>query len=976
MDRFTRPLLFLLIIALSACTTQKSRKDQSLLSRLYHNTTAHYNGYFNADEIMVASINQLDNQFQDNYNKLLPVYKYIEADNPQAVGPDLDEAIKKVSVVVNLHRQSVWTDDCYLLLGKAQFLKKDYEGAEETFRYMVAEFDPSDAAAAKQRAKNRAAREKPSRAEAAKERQENAKQKLKQRRKDAKDRSKARKKEKKEREKAQDAYNRLVAKNRKLRKQGKPTIKIERPGAKEKAPTEEIKDLAELEKPKEEEPPTPEEEPEPESPSSYFLKHRPVFQESVLWLARTLIERDNHEAALRFIAQLENNPALFSDISSEIAIVKAYLFIDLKKFEEAIAHLEQAIELGEEREKKARYAYILAQIHQNSGRKSQANEAFTLAEKYTQNYEMRFSANLNQVLTSNVSIAEAQNELEKMLKDSKNLEFLDQIYYTLGEIALNAGQREKGIEYLEKSLQSGLRNPAQRTESYYRLAELYFEDEFFVPAKNYFDSTLQVMPETDERHLRVSLLAENLSEIAQNLEIIERQDSLLRISTMSPDQRRDLAAKIKLEEDEARRREIAAKSNPANQRPSFNTGANALQKESTFFAYDERNLKRRKRDFIRKWGDRPLQDNWRRSSEIQGTSFEIIESAEEVIANVLTDEDIEAIFSDVPNTEEGLTLANLRIQDAMFSLGALYRDRLENYEKAIEVLEELNVRYPGSNKELDSWYLLYLCYTAINNSTKAREYYDKIIEKHPQSKYALVLKDPSYADKLRNKELEISLFYDDAYTDFTKGEYKNAYTKVQTARQKFGSAHTLQPKYALLAALCTGNLQGRDQYVKALTEVVAKYPNTDEQRRAREILRLLGEWRGTLPGEEKIKGTQFTYEPDQLHYIVVNFQDDVKLNDVKAKVSDFNRKYFELEKLRISNIFLGTDINKPIIVVRRFKNRDAAIRYYNTVQKNAGDFIDPAIRFDIFAITQNNYREILKAKSLDGYKAFFDANYF
>lgn len=975
-ERFYRIILFLAIsLILSACTTQKSRKDQSLLSRLYHNTTAHYNGYFNADEIMTASIVRLEDQHQDNYNKLLPIYEYIEADNPQAVGPDLDEAIKKVSVVVNLHRQSVWTDDCYLLLGQAQFLKKDYEGAEETFRYMVGEFDPSEKAA-KARAQ-RAKAEKPSRAEAAKEREEKAKERLKTRRKEAKERSKSRKKEKKEREKAQKAYNRLVKKNRKLRKRGKPTIKITRPGSdKEDVELEEVKDLAELEDPpQEEEPAEAEEEPEVNKPSNYFLKHRPVYQESVLWLARTLIERDNHEAALRFIGQLESDPGLFKDVRAEIEIVKAYLNIDLKRYDEAVSPLQQAIEMADKREKKARYAYILAQIHQDANRRSQANEYFALAEKYTQDYEMGFSARLNQIMTSNSSIAQAQSELEKMLKDSKNAEFADQIYYTLAEIALNAGQREKGIEYLEKSLQSGLRNSTQRTESYYRLAELYFEDESFISAKNYFDSTMQVMPKTDERYLRVSRLAENLADIAENLAVIERQDSLLRISNMGPEERRELAAKIKLEEDEARRRQIAAQTNQGNQNTGFTASANALQQESAFFAYDERNLKREKRDFTRKWGERPLQDNWRRSSEIRGGGFEIATETEEVIASVLTDEDVSAILGKIPDSEEEKALATLRIQEAMFNLGALYRDRLENHQKTIDILEQLNQRYPGCNKELDSWYLLYLSHTALNNTAKAREYHDKILQQHPQSKYAMVLQDPDYANKLRNKELEISLFYDQAYADFTNGAYQDAYQKVQTARQKFGAAHSLQPKFALLAALCTGNLQGRDAYVRSLTEVVAKYPNTDEQRRAREILRLLGEWRGALPGEEKIQDTQFTYEPDQLHYIVINFEQEIKLNDVKARISDFNRKYFDLEKLRISNIFLGTDINKPIIVIRRFKNRDDAIRYYDTVQKNARDFVDPAIRFKLVAITQNNYREILKAKSLDGYQTFFEANY-
>ena len=683
------------------------------------------------------------------------------------------------------------------------------------------------------------------------------------------------------------------------------------------------------------------------------------------------------------LGELESKPGLFEESQREIAVVKAYMAMDLQNYEAALAPLEQAIELANKRENKARYAYILGQLHQRAGRNSAANEAFAQAEKFTQEYDMAFSAKLNQVLTANASIAQAQKELEKMLKDEKNAEYKDQIYYTLAEIAFNSGDRAQGIEYLQLSLQSGLRNPAQRTESYFRLAELYFEEEAYIRAKNYFDSTLQVMPETDERHPRVSLLANNLADIAKNLQIIERQDSLLRISELGPEERRDLAAKIQADEEEARRKEIAAQAAQASSGRSLNTsirnniaGANALQKETTFFAYNDRDLKRGKRDFQRKWGTRPLQDNWRRGSEIQGEDIETEEETEEVIASVLTDEDIEAILADVPDSEDEIRLAELRIQEAMFALGSLYRERLENNKKAIEILEELNLRFPGNNSELDSWYLLYLAHKDEGNNIKAQEYFDKILEKFPNSKYALVLKDPSYAEKLRNKELEVSEFYDDAYLDFTQGRYNAAFQKTVEARTRFGGGTSLTPKFALLAALCTGNLKGRGDYVRALTEVVAKYPNTDEQRRAREILRLLGEWKGTLPGEEQITDTEFKLEPNQMHYIIITFEDEVKLNDQKARLSDFNRKYFKLSNLRISNIFLGTDVNKPIIVVRRFKNQEEAMRYYNATQNNADDFIDSSIRFSIMAITQNNYREVLKAKSLGSYKNFFDANYF
>lgn len=136
----TLTFLTIAVWIISGCTTQKVKGEYTGLKKVYHNTTQRYNGYFNATVLMEESEANLTQQYVDNYNKILPIFPYTKADNPQAVAEPLDEAMKKVSVAVNLHRGANWTDDCYLLLGQAQYLKQDYETAEETFEFMEVEF--------------------------------------------------------------------------------------------------------------------------------------------------------------------------------------------------------------------------------------------------------------------------------------------------------------------------------------------------------------------------------------------------------------------------------------------------------------------------------------------------------------------------------------------------------------------------------------------------------------------------------------------------------------------------------------------------------------------------------------------------------------------------------------------------------------------------------------------------------------------
>ena len=147
-------LLVTVFLAVSGCVTQKKKGDIGPLGKGYHNMTAHYNGYYNATVLVAEGKVELENQYKENYRKVLPVYKYLATDNPKAVAESMDKAAEKVSLVVNMHRVSRWTDDCYLVLGQSQYLKQDFESAEETLEFMTAEFNPKEVAKREAKSKN------------------------------------------------------------------------------------------------------------------------------------------------------------------------------------------------------------------------------------------------------------------------------------------------------------------------------------------------------------------------------------------------------------------------------------------------------------------------------------------------------------------------------------------------------------------------------------------------------------------------------------------------------------------------------------------------------------------------------------------------------------------------------------------------------------------------------------------------------
>lgn len=970
-------VIFAVFLTFPSCVTKKKRGDVSALKKFYHNTTAEFNGYYNANVILNESILQLNQQHEDNYNQILDIYEYVEAPNPTALAGELDNAIKKVAMVVALHRVSHWTDDCYLLMGQAQYLKQDYESAEETFKYLVSEFeeDGSEDNPNVKKEKTRA------------EKQKTIKEKRKEREKERKRKRKEIRKRNKERKKAI-----------RRRKRGK--------APKEKDPVEVLE-----EKQEEEAMAEAEEEPKMSTdPDNYFLKHRPAYQGGQLWYARTLVERGKFEAADRIFRKMAEDPKTFKDIQVELAPAMAYSALEQQRYNLAITHLQNAILLENDKTLKARYAFIVAQLLRKVGKTAEAYAYFEKVLDFRPSYEMEFNTKLqlatNAYATGKASPAEIKRDLEKMINDEKNIEYRDQIYFALAQVAFQNNERAEGIRYLSLSAKYNAGNKAQQAEAYYQLASLFLENEEYPDAKLYFDSTLTVMAENDERFQEVQLYSKNLSEIATNIQVITLQDSLLVISRMSKEEKKALALELKRMEEEqrikeaealARQNAIAANSGNGpqnrdigavlkNNRASLTRGGSAGNFViEDYWAYDEKMVRRGKREFEKKYGNRPLVDNWRISSKIESALEEVEEEEEKDRITLSTDisqDEIDNILADVPSNPVEIAKAKKVVENALFSLGKLYRDKIQNYNRSIEALEELLARYPDTQHKAEAWYYLYLDYSDIGNTGKAEEYRRKLLNDAKDSIYAQVLANPNYFNESESEEKRLNKYYRDAYAMFTSGNYQEAYNRANNASQEFGNNNPLRAKFAMLVAMSTGNLEGEENYVKSLKDLIAKYPDTEEERRAREILRLLGDdsqYSSIKDGEnnDNTKSSNFAPAPGDLHYIIVVLDKNANLNKAKTDIGNYHRKYHKLDNLKISNIYLGnTEEDRiPILVIRRFQNKDEAMRYYDGVVKNEKEFLSIDIRYNIYGVATNNYREILKQRSMDGYDSFFRQNY-
>ena len=956
------------ILLLSSCVTERKKSDIKGTKKFYHNTTAYYNAFFNAEELMAESVMNMQSAHIDNYNDLISVYDYTNLQNPRIEASNLDIAVEKVSKSASLHRQSHWVDDCYVLIGKAQFYKQDYETAEETLMFFEEEFDPFNPYG-----KNYDPSKEASRAEKEKQRKIEKKAKEAERKEEVEQREKSEKEKQKERKAAQKERERLKKEQMKDRKRngGRSGTKTRAP--KTETPTkEEVKEekKEEEEKKKEEEK---EKEEEIDELSDGLFGHTTAYWNGLYWLARTLIERENYSSAEYYLNKISGSNAQ-EEVRSEIPAARAHLNIKNEDYDAALDYLNEAIAVSKDKFAKARYAYIRAQIFERLGNPNAAFAEFERCRSFKPDFEMAFYADINDLKLSHsigtINSKSAIKKMERMLEEDKYLDFRGPIYFSIGEVLLNDGNTEAAITAFKTATGEG---GTQDPDLFYRLANLLFDQQDYASAKQYFDKTLEYMPKSDSRYPQVRKYANSLKDISLTIEQIDLQDSLLTLASLPEDELRERA--IEAIKNRPEEEVLAGNPNAPSQTTNNGVGRRYGSGQSSFFAYNPIALNQGKSEFVREWGDRPLEDNWRRSSI--GASF-TDEIAEDTGEKEISEEEIDAFISNIPTSKLAEETAKRKLSTALFDLGFMYRERLQNYKKSSETLDRIVEEFPSFQKMDQVYFYQYLNNQDLGNTSKAQRFVNLMKEEYPDSRYTKIATDPNYVKKELAAENELDDFYNETYSYFENKDFETVINRAMKSAKQFGENNEFAPKFSLLSAMSIGSTKGKEEYIKALDQLVKRYPNTPEQTRAKEILRFLkGDeeaFNSILYDEETQK---FEKNKDGLHYVVVVLYDasGSDVDQAKISISGFNRQFFKSDRLQQSDISLNRDLNSHLILIRKYSNEARAMDYWKTVQKNEDKFMTTGANYEFYPVTQNNYREIIKQKSINAYRAYFEKEY-
>lgn len=727
----------------------------------------------------------------------------------------------------------------------------------------------------------------------------------------------------------------------------------------------------------------------------YIIKEFPkekIRFEAMIWMIRSYSEMREFKEADRFFNILVTDMEFpKEEYSLLLNTTYADFYIKQNMYEKAIPYLEKALDEEKKKQRKIRYNFILAQLHERAGELDEAFGYYTRVIKLNPPYEMTFNALINRASAFRAGNRDAEamkEDLNKMLKDDKNKEFQDQIYYALGEVEYKLGNIEKAIEYYKLSAQNSISNQKQKATSYVSIADIYYNKADYESAAAYYDSTTAIIDEDFPEYNTIKIRANNLGQLVENLRTVKLQDSLQYLASLTDEERLAIIdkviAKVKEEERLAMEQEREMMMNQQYYQSNNRQQGMGNTDGGKWYFYNPTSKGMGAMEFKRKWGNRELEDNWRRKSKkIVMPSAEMAENLEEGVESdvkesqkVLSNKSREYYLQEIPLNDSLMQVSHDKIIESLYNAGIIYQNDLEEYQLAIGAFENLIKRYPESIYHSSAYYHLYELYSLEGNDLMASHYRGEIIERYPESVFAKILSNPDFLKEWEAKENYAKNYYEDTYNMYNNGEYSKVIARVNTAYLEFPE-HELLPRFEFLEILAEGRAIEKDKFRENLNEYMVKYPETEQAVMAKDIIGYMDEEHPEIKEEvdAAIAEEIFTFSPDTIHYFGMAI--NTKEGDVNQLI--FNLINFNLDNYSESSLNVNAEMlngNAQVIVVKEFEDKNTANEYFRQTMKYKDLSKDIGTdEYNSFLITPGNLKVLMEEDALNQYIKFFEQHY-
>lgn len=891
-------------LLITACSTEKAK----WANIQFHNTTCHYNVWWNGNESLKAGVAKLKNEAADDYTALLPVEYLGTDDAARSINPEMDRAIekgvkgiKKHSIFVGGEEHVPYIKECYLLTAYATFYKKDYASTTNTCNILISQFKGTHAA-----------------------------------------------------------------------------------------------------------------------------------DEGAVLLARCMTFEKRYaeaEATLDLLVQQLAKGNFTRSQRDKLYLAMVEATVPQEKFKKAVDYIHLALESTRSNDTKARLTFLLAQIYQKLDRRTVAAKYYHKVLSYSPPYVMEFNARLGEASCADLEHSDLQKlerQLDAMLRDKKNEEYRDQIYYAKGEMYLGVKDAQKACDNLRRSVAVATVNKAQKAKSSLRLAEIYYDIyENYDKAQLYYDTAMQCITPDYPQYVSIKRRSDMLTELCSYTRVYERCDSLLAVAALPEAERNAL---IQSRIDTLKAQEERAKEKALLEELAADDKAQMTSLKGDWYFYNQNTVQKGKESFRKRWGTRILEDNWFLSHKSSLSMLTFDDSGEGDTADTLSGTDTLDVqpladgktgnpddphnpayyLKDIPTTQAQFDSIDSLTAISLLNAGYIFYDGVRNTPRALECYLRLANDYTSYDHIVQTFYMLYRIYDRQGNTPQANYYRDMVLMGFPDSDFANLIRDNEYYKELLRRESIVEEAYEELYDQFRRRRYNTVVTLADQALELYeGNPMLYKFRYWKGLALVRQGL--RNDALATFVDITRFAPRTDsivplaqaqidfltsdssfssdfqseriEEKETKGNIGVrpavesgevaLAQKEDELPPEAQV----YRYRDGQSYYVVVLINDRrIKATELQYKLADFNSQYYSNGGYKV-NAILFTD-STQLITIHKFANENEAMGYYRHLQQEESplrQYADGDHRE--FAVSTQNYATFYNRKDPDAYALFFRKYY-
>ena len=712
-----------------------------------------------------------------------------------------------------------------------------------------------------------------------------------------------------------------------------------------------------------------------------------IYGRARAWLAKSYIEQDWLYDAEDVIRNMQRD-SIHWRAQKEWDFTYADYYIHTGDYDKAIPYLKKSIDHEMRKKQKARLCFLLGQLYAATGKNAEAYKAFKSVVRKNPPYELEFNARIAMTEVMGASQAKKMvGKLKRMAASDKNKDYLDQVYYAIGNIYLAQKDTLKAIANYEKGNKKATRSGIEKGVLLLKLGDLYWQQEKFSDAQRCYGEAIGLLDKDRKDYEQLSARSKVLDELVPYTDAIHLQDSLQALAKMSEKDRNAaidrVIAELKRQEKEQKRLEDEKNAQQTMQRNGAMGNRNNTNRNNTaqtqqnnrqnavWYFYNAMAVQQGKQAFEKLWGKRENTDNWQRVNKtvvgnLNGDAdIELTEEQKDSIAKAeLAQDSLEQLkdsaqndphkreyyLAQIPFTEDQVATSNLAIMDGLYNSGVIFKDKLDNLDLSKKQFTRLETQYPDFEQKADMYYHLFLLYSRLGQHDVAAGYVEKLKAEYPDNQWTILLTDPYFKENAQfGVHIEDSL-YAATYEAFKADRLSEAKANAQISATRFPLGEN-RDKFLFIGGLAKLNDGDSKGCVDDMKAVVEKFPQSKLAEMAGMIVngvnagKPLHGARFDL-GDVWTRRTAVLADSDSINAKTFDAERNTEFVFMLAYVPDSvdeNKLLYQMAKVNfthyvVRNFDLAIEDANGLrrMVVRGFRNYDEALQYARGLAEQAG----------------------------------------